>query len=345
MTPRWLSGYVTAFNGNSRRGKGDYLVAEADESDGSFLKLYPHVAIVTNVEDDHMDYYQSLENIQTAFKQFVSKVPEDGLVVLCTDDLFLRRMAREVKVPLLTYGTNEYADFTARNIEVNGGTTADIWYGDSCLGKLNLAVPGRHNLLNALAGIAVAFQLGLSFEQIANSLSNFKGVGRRFQTIGRGGGIWVVDDYAHHPTEIKATVNAAKDTDVQRIIAVFQPHRYTRTKQLYREFGQAFQQADLVILDDVYSAGEGPVEGVSSKLIYQELSHRQQAEMVSGKENIVSLLEKTVRPGDLILTLGAGDVWKVAEMIVERLGINGGQNECGSVSTIEIRSFRQVPAK
>ncbi|WP_366924820.1 UDP-N-acetylmuramate--L-alanine ligase [Metallumcola ferriviriculae] len=319
-----VGGYVTAFNGNSRRGKGDYLVAEADESDGSFLKLYPHVAIVTNVEDDHMDYYQSLENIQTAFKQFVSKVPEDGLVVLCTDDLFLRRMAREVKVPLLTYGTNEYADFTARNIEVNGGTTADIWYGDSCLGKLNLAVPGRHNLLNALAGIAVAFQLGLSFEQIANSLSNFKGVGRRFQTIGRGGGIWVVDDYAHHPTEIKATVNAAKDTDVQRIIAVFQPHRYTRTKQLYREFGQAFQQADLVILDDVYSAGEGPVEGVSSKLIYQELSHRQQAEMVSGKENIVSLLEKTVRPGDLILTLGAGDVWKVAEMIVERLGINGG---------------------
>ncbi len=319
-----VGGYLPVFGSHAKLGKGDYLVAEADESDGSFLKLHPHIAVVTNVEDDHMDYYGSLEKIKAAFLQFINQVSPGGFAVFCTDDTFLSGIHKDLEVPVVTYGIDSNADFTARNLTLNNGITADIWHGDTCLGRLSLSVPGKHNLLNALACTAVSYSLGLSFEQIAGALRQFQGVGRRFQTVGRGAGLRVVDDYAHHPTEIKATIKAAGETGARRIIVVFQPHRYTRTRHLYREFGKAFGGADLVILDEIYGAGEKPIAGVTSDLIYRELVKRQEAHLIAGKSAIVSFLEKCVQPGDLVLTLGAGDIWKVAEELVRRLELNGG---------------------
>lgn len=318
----YIGGYMATFGSNARLGHGDYFVAEADESDASFLKLYPHIAVVTNVENDHLDHYGSMGKIQMAFRQFVRQVPQEGLVVLCNDDPFLHQLKQDLRTPVVTYGIDTDADVTARNITTNSGGKADIWYKNSPLGTLKLSVPGKHNLLNALAAICVALELKLPFKEVAAALETYQGVNRRFQTIGRGKGIWVVDDYAHHPTEIRATIAAARNTGAQRIVIVFQPHRYTRTKQLYKEFSQAIQEADLVVLDEVYSAGEKPIPGVSSQLIYQEVTDKQKVRLIRGKEAIVDFLTKNVASGDLVLTLGAGNVWEVAELLVKRMGLN-----------------------
>jgi len=317
-----VGGELNDIGGNAKLGKGEYLVAEADESDGSFLKLGPQIVVVTNIENDHLDYYGSVENIVGAFEQFISHIPEHGMAVLCRDDASVRRIIDTLRKPYCTYGLDGPADYTARNIRWRPlGSTFEVLYRGEALGSLELSVPGIHNVKNALAAAAVGRLTGLSFAEIRSALASFRGVHRRFQLMGEVGGIRVFDDYAHHPTEIKATLNAAKLEAAERIVAIFQPHRYTRTKFLREEFGTAFGAADVLVITSIYSAGESPIEGVSAELIVE-------AARAAGQENltflpkldsIVPYLMKTVRPGDLVLTLGAGNIWTVAEALAAAL--------------------------
>ncbi len=238
-----IGGELDYLNGNAKLGQGEYLVAEADESDGSFLKLAPHIAVVTNIENDHMDYYGTMENILRAFSEFLGKLEaETGLAILCFDNADVRKLAAACERKMVSYAVDNDADITARDITIRGTTTVyRAFHQDKYLGSIELNVPGRHNVANSLAAVAVGMNVGLSFAQIAEGLALFRGVKRRFQTKGRVGGVWVVDDYAHHPTEISTTLQAARDTNPKRLICVFQPHRYTRTKFLREEFGGAFR--------------------------------------------------------------------------------------------------------
>lgn len=318
-----IGGELTDIGGNAKLGGGEYLVAEADESDGSFLKLDPLIEVITNIEDDHLDYYKSVENIVTAFRQFMAKVPEGGLAVVCFDDPKIRELLAEYNQPCQTYALDHpEADYTMQNIRLNGQITAgDVYCRGVFLGCLELSVPGRHNLLNALAVVAVGRFIGLSFEGIAAALKNFRGAGRRFQITGEVNGIKVVDDYAHHPSEIKATLKAAKQVKTGRVVGVFQPHRYTRTSILGERFGEAFNDADVIIISDIYSAGERPIEGVSAKTIVSAIEKHEGREVIylPTRQEIVDYLERTARPGDMILTMGAGDIWSAGVELVNRL--------------------------
>lgn len=319
-----IGGELNDIGGNAKLGEGEYLIAEADESDGSFLKLHPFITVVTNIEDDHLDYYGTKENIQKAFLNFIGLTDPQGFVVLCMDDPVLSRMlpglVDERKV--VTYGLNESADFSAANLQIAGGTTKfSVKRDGEELGVIQLSVPGKHNIQNALAAVAVGMNCGLTFEEISQSLRPFRGAHRRFQSIGEIGGIMIFDDYAHHPTEIKATLAAAKTMDARRIVAVFQPHRYTRTKLLAREFGSAFQDADVLFLSEIYSAGESPIPGVSARMILEEIQRAtgQPVCYVPDKNQIVGKLLETAREGDIILTLGAGNIWTVAYELYDTL--------------------------
>ncbi|MDI6906491.1 MAG: UDP-N-acetylmuramate--L-alanine ligase [Thermoanaerobacterales bacterium] len=309
---------------NARTGRGEYLVAEADESDGSFLLLNPEIIVVTNVENDHLDYYQTVENIERTFSAFIGRVPSHGLAVLCHDDPFLRRLALELRVPVLTYGTSPDADYVLAAPRVNGvGTWAEVYYGARHLGRLELLVPGMHNLKNALAATAVGLHLGLEFAEIAQVLASFHGVKRRFELIGEAQGVRIVDDYAHHPTEIAATLAAARHAvGGGRVIAVFQPHRYSRTLFLHEDFGRAFGAADLVFLNGIYGAGEAPIKGVSAAMIADAVGRHRDAvpPLYESREELVEKVAGVVRKGDLVLTMGAGDIWKAGVALLEKLG-------------------------
>ena len=311
-------------------GKGDYLVSEADESDGSFVTLKPSIAVVTNIEDDHLDHYGTVEKIREAFKTFLSNIKPDGTAVLCFDNEVVRGIATELDKNVISYGIDFPAEFTATNIRADvNGITFDVIrrikvggeIGKKFLGKIQLAIHGRHNVLNALATIAVALETGVSFEKIADGLKNFHGAKRRFQTKARIKDIWIVDDYGHHPTEIAATLKAAQEAKPERIICIFQPHRYTRTKLLLEEFGGAFADADFLILTDIYSAGEKPIQGVSGESIVNAVIEKtnQQVLYVPERKKIAEYLIDLVRPGDLIITMGAGDIYKTADDIIQLL--------------------------
>ncbi|MCL6639600.1 MAG: UDP-N-acetylmuramate--L-alanine ligase [Firmicutes bacterium] len=318
-----IGGELTDIGGNAKLGRGEYLVAEADESDGSFLKLDPFIEIITNIEDDHLDYYKSVENIVAAFRQFMARVPEDGLAVVCLDDPRLRELLADYRRPCLTYALEQPgADYTMQNIRLQKQVTAgDVYYRKGFLGRLELSVPGRHNLSNALAVVAAGRHIGLSFEGIAAALKDFKGAGRRFQLTGEVDGIRVFDDYAHHPSEIKATLKAARQLKTGRIVSVFQPHRYTRTFHLGERFGEAFGDADVVIISDIYSAGERPIEGVSARTIVSAIEKQEgrKAIYLPTKQEVVDYLVRTANPGDMILTMGAGDIWQAGVELVNRL--------------------------
>jgi UDP-N-acetylmuramate--alanine ligase len=318
-----IGGELDYLNGNAKLGNGEYLVAEADESDGSFLKLTPHIAVVTNIENDHMDYYGTMENILGVFTEFLHKLDaESGLAVLCFDNDYIRDIAANLDRKYVSYAVDRDADYTARDIVVRGMTTNyKIYYRDELLGSVEINVPGRHNVANSLAAVAVGLQAGLSIEQVAEGLSVFRGVKRRFQTKGRVDGVWVVDDYAHHPTEILTTLQAARDTAPKRLICVFQPHRYTRTKFLRREFGGAFIKADIVVLTDVYAAGEQPIPGISGEVIKEEVEAQtgRSVTYIPDKANIARYLAEIVEPGDLVMTMGAGNIYLSGEELVERL--------------------------
>lgn len=321
--PTIIIGGETSDFGNAKAGGGDYLVAEADESDGSFSLLEPSIVVVTNVEDDHLDHYQTVEAIQKAFRGFIAKTPRDGVAVLCHEDLFLRRLVSEIPVPVITYGYTPEADYSVSNFSLNCAVSgADVYWRRECLGRLELVVPGRHNLLNALAVVAVGRHLGLEFPEIAGVLRHFRGVKRRFEVVGEIKGVRIVDDYAHHPTEIKATLEAARQTRPGRLIAVFQPHRYTRTKYLYEEFGKAFSNADQILLNKIYSAGEKPINGVTVQLILDEIKKNHDVEplMFDDQELLVSHLAANVQEGDLVITLGAGDIWRSGQALFRTLG-------------------------
>lgn len=317
-----IGGYVPALGSNARLGNSDFFVAEADESDGSFLWLHPEIAVATNIEDDHLDYYGSLGSIVKAFEEFLLRVKPTGKAVLCLEDTSLRALAPKVRGTLITYGFCEDAHYRARDIELKGlGSRSKIYCHGEYLGELELKVPGKHNILNALAAIAVAHQLELPWTVIQEALSSFRGVERRFQILQDAGDIWVVDDYAHHPTEIRATLAAARQVGAKRIVAVFQPHRYTRTFYLHRELGRALQEADVVVINDIYAAGEKPLPGVHARLIVQaleEIGHPAVYYIPSG-EDTLGFLRENIRPGDLVFTLGAGDVCQVGKELARYL--------------------------
>jgi len=318
-----IGGELTDIGGNAKLGLGEYMVAEADESDGSFLKLDPLVEIITNIDDDHLDHYKSVENILAAFREFLAKVPENGLAVVCLDDPRLRAMLDGYSRPFETYALDEPgADYTMKNMQLDDHTTAgDVYCRGLKLGTLRLKIPGRHNLSNALAVVAAGRFIGLSFNQIAGVLETFSGAGRRFQLTGEVNGIKVIDDYAHHPTEIKATLKAAAQLKTGRVISVFQPHRYTRTSILGERFGDAFKDADLIIISELYSAGEPPIAGISAETIISAIENQDGRKVIylATRREIVDFLVRTACPGDMIITMGAGDIWAAGVELVARL--------------------------
>ncbi len=318
-----IGGEVTSLGGNARSGSGRFVVAEADESDGSFLKFYPLYAIVTNIENDHMDHYGSEENIYAAFKQFVGSIRQGGAAVLCMDNAKLCRLAAETGTRVISYGIdNEAADYVAKDVCYHtGGTDYRVYKNGSLFAEVQLIVPGRHNVLNSLGALACAVEMGIKTDSILKALKNFTGAHRRFETKGRADGVWVVDDYAHHPTEISVTLNAARQTKPERLICVFQPHRYTRTQLLFDEFCTCFKGCDKLILTDIYAASEDPIEGVNSKALAEGIKKALGIDVsyIPAKDEIEHYLAENARPGDLIMTIGAGDVYKIGEALVTDL--------------------------
>ncbi len=318
-----IGGDIDYLNGNAKLGGGEWLVAEADESDGSFLSLNPEVAVVTNIENDHMDHYGTMDKILDAFTAFLGKLPADkGLAVLCFDNHHIRDLAPRCGRQYISYALDGDAEYTAADLETRGTTTSYlVRRRGQPLGRIQINVPGRHNVANSLAAVVVGLHAGLPFEKVAAGLGQFQGVKRRFQTKGRVDGVWIVDDYAHHPTEIAATLQAARDVDPKRLICVFQPHRYTRTKFLRQEFGAAFTGADLLVLTDIYSAGEAPIPGISGETIKEEVERQtgKPVTYIADNANIARYLSEIVERGDLVITMGAGNIYLVGEELVDRL--------------------------
>ncbi|MFQ5848574.1 MAG: UDP-N-acetylmuramate--L-alanine ligase [Candidatus Methylomirabilales bacterium] len=317
-----IGGRLRGLETSAKLGRGDFLVAEADESDGSFLKLTPTVAVVTTIDAEHLDYYRDLAHIQETFLQFINKVPFYGSAVLCLDQENIQTLLPSVEKRFITYGLRTQADITAREIMLQGmGSEFVVVARQEMLGKFRLRVPGVHNVSNALAAIAVGLDLDIGLEVIREALEEFAGVDRRFQVKGEARGVLVVDDYGHHPVEIRATLNAAKDGFGRRVVVAFQPHRYTRTHHLLREFFTAFYQADVLVVTEVYPAGEPAIPGVSGRQIAEgaiEHGHRG-VTFVPDKEAIPDVLLPLLQPGDLVMTMGAGDIWQVGEDILRRL--------------------------
>ncbi|MBK8575812.1 MAG: UDP-N-acetylmuramate--L-alanine ligase [Elusimicrobia bacterium] len=305
----------------ARVGRGDYLVAEADESDGSFLKLAPTVAVITNIDDDHLDYWGTLANLVAGFEQFANKVPFYGRVIVGVDDEGARKILEKIRRPLITYGLAPDADIQARDIRPGSDTTVfSVHRNGSSLGEIRWSAAGRHNVINSLAAVAVGLELDIPFAKIAEALASFQGVGRRLEFKGERGGIAVMDDYGHHPTEIKATLQALREKfPNRRVVVVFQPHRYSRTRILAEEFAASFSRADVVGLLDIYAASEAPVSGVTSDWLAERI--RAQGTSVTRLPAVggPALLQRMVKSGDVVLTLGAGDVWKWGETLLVSL--------------------------
>jgi len=317
-----IGGRLDALGSNAKLGRGDFLVAEADESDGSFLKLSPAIAVVTTIDAEHLDYYRDLAHIQDAFVEFINKVPFYGLAVLCLDQENIQAVLPRVEKRFVTYGLRAQADLQARSLEFAGMRSSfeAAWKGGP-LGRVELRVPGLHNVYNALAAMAVGLDLELDFATIRDGLEEFMGVDRRFQIRGEVGGITVVDDYGHHPAEIQATLEAAKRGFERRLVVVFQPHRYSRTQALLEQFSTAFYQADVLFVTEIYPAGERPIPGVSGRQIAEgvaEHGHRH-VSFVPDRETLPAAVLAAVQPGDMIITLGAGDIWRVGQEMVRQL--------------------------
>ncbi len=323
-----VGGRVLSLGANARLGQGEYLVAEADESDGSFLKLTPAIAVVTTVDAEHLDYYPSIEAIRDTFLQFVNKVPFYGAVVLCLDQPNIQLMIPRVEKRLITYGLEPGADLVARRVALEGLASGfEVVHRNAPLGECRLRVPGTHNVLNSLAAIAVGLDLDIPFTTIAKALAAFSGVQRRFQVRGEARGVLVVDDYGHHPAEIRATLAAAKAAFDRRLITVFQPHRYTRTFHLRQEFLTAFYQTDVLIVMDIYPAGEAPIPGVDARDLADGIAahgHREVIYLDNDRSAILDYLCENLRARDLVLTLGAGDVGQLGAELLARLSSREG---------------------
>ncbi|HAM36251.1 MAG TPA: UDP-N-acetylmuramate--L-alanine ligase [Elusimicrobia bacterium] len=316
-----VGGQIKNIAANARLGLGDYMVAEADESDGSFVHLAPLVAVVTNIDNDHLDFHKNMDNLREAFRQHLARLPFYGAAVLCADDPALAGMARELRVPVIGYGLRRRADWQARGVRMGrDGSLYEAWHKGRRLAEVRLRVPGRHNVLNSLAALAVGRFLGFPLAGLVRGLAAFRGVGRRLDRLGAASGIEFVDDYGHHPTEVRAAVDAVaalwRAGRGRRQIVIFQPHRYTRTRLLARDFGKAFKRADFVYVMDIYPAGEAPIQGVSSRLILDSL--RREGVACAAFAGSLEALRR-LRRGDVVLTLGAGDVWKTGVDLLRRL--------------------------
>lgn len=316
-----VGGRVNTLGSNARLGRGDFMVVEADESDKSFLKLSPTIAVVTNIDLEHLDFYSGIEEIRDHFVQFVNKVPFYGSVIICLDDANIQMIIPQITRRVITYGMRAHAEIAASDVQIereNFGSSFTVRRRGEELGRIKLNVPGEHNVCNALAAVAVALDLEVDFAKIAEGLEAFTGAGRRFEIKGQvpadSKGILVVDDYGHHPTEIRATLAAAK-TSGRRLVVLFQPHRYSRTAALRDEFARSFYDAEVVLLADIYAASEDPIPGVTAQALAEDIEkfgHRN-VRYVGSVESGAQVLLDVAQPGDLVLTLGAGNVWRAGE--------------------------------
>lgn len=318
-----VGGKLSGLGGtNARLGHGEFIVVEADEFDRSFLSITPTIAVLTTLETDHLDCYRDLEDIKGAFIQFASKVPFYGFVVLCLDEpALLDIMPQLSKKKIITYGLNPQADIQAVDIRHRDNTsTYTLVRDDRDLGQITLQVPGKHNIQNSLAAIAVALELGVPFDRIKAGIERFSGVYRRWEKKGEVDGITVYDDYAHHPTECRATLSGAKSGWRRRVVCVFQPHLYTRTRDFYEEFGKSFLLSDVLVVTDVYPAREEPIQGVTGELIVDAAKRFGHKDVlyVPDKKQVPLTLRKIVRKGDIVITMGAGDIWKFGEEFLKQ---------------------------
>ncbi len=318
-----IGGKLKSIGSNALLGEGDFIVAEADESDGSFLKISPTIAVVTNIDREHLDFFKDLDDIKEVFLNFIDKIPFYGLAVLCLDNEPIQDLIPKIQKRFTTYGMSNQADFQAKEVIFEGlKSKYRAYYMGKQLGEINLNLPGIHNVYNSLASIAVGTELNIPFDVIKSALQTAEGVQRRLEIKGEKKGVTVVDDYGHHPTEIKVTLQAVRESwSERRTVVVFQPHRYTRAHALFDDFTRAFYQSDLLIVLPIYAAGEEKIKGVDGHALYEGIRSHGHRDVVylQDFETAVSYLKEILLPGDILITLGAGDVWKVGEMVLDEL--------------------------
>ena len=318
-----IGGRLNAWGTNAKMGKGDFMVAEADESDGTFLLLPPTIAVVTNIDLEHLDYYRDLDHIRNTFLEFIGKVPFYGQAVLCLEDQNIQTILPKISKRFVTYGFSSQADFQAREIRMNGFSSSyrAFHHGEE-LGEVEIRIPGRHNILNSLAAVAVARELELDWEGVQAGLRDMTGVQRRFQVKGEANGVLVMDDYGHHPTEIRAVLETLSDCfpDRRRIVA-FQPHRYTRTQALLDQFARSFYHSDVLFMTEIYAASEPSIPGITGSLMMQRIAEHGHRDIVfcPTLEEMAERLAAMVKPGDMVVTLGAGSIWQVGEWLLKKL--------------------------
>ena len=322
-----VGGVVDTLGSNAKLGYSEWFVTEADESDRSFLMLYPTIAVVTNIDKEHMESYKGMDDVVQCFTDFVNKIPFYGAAIICLDDPNVQLIIPNIRRRRVTYGLTAQADISAHDIRYNDtfGSTFVVWKGAEPLGEIDLPVPGKHNVYNALAATAVALELDVPFDKIAEAFKTFKNANRRFQFKGEVNDIYVVDDYGHHPTEILATLSAAKNgSGGRRTVVVFQPHRYTRTQELMDEFALAFNNADVLYVLDIYAASETPIEGITAEVLTENIRRfgHKNATYIGDIDTAAEKVTKELQPGDLVITLGAGSITRLSEEILEELKRN-----------------------
>lgn len=319
-----IGGKVNSLGTNAKLGEGEFLVAEADESDGSFLKLSPVVEVITNIDLEHLDHYKDIDEIKAAFLEFVDKIPFYGAAIICLDDPYVTDLLPDIKKRVITYGVASQADIHARQVVFNGFQSCfEVCAGDKVLGEITIKVPGVHNVQNALAAVVVGLELEIPFATIAEAMGKFSGVQRRLQVKGEIGSITVLDDYGHHPTEIRATLGAIRSAwPKRRLVVLFQPHRYSRTQALYKDFCIAFHDADLLMLAEIYPASEKPIEGVTSEWLLEGIRQygQRHVQLVTDFNEMAAAVKDVIKEGDVVVTLGAGNICRVGEQLVEILG-------------------------
>lgn len=319
-----VGGVVETLGSNARLGSSEWFVTEADESDRSFLMLYPTIAVVTNIDKEHMESYKGMDDVVQCFTDFVNKVPFFGAAIICLDDPNVQLLIPNIKRRRVTYGMTAQADVSGHDIRYNEGfgSTFTVWKGDAVLGEINLPVPGKHNVYNALAATAVALEMDVPFEKIAEAFATFKNANRRFQFKGEANGITVVDDYGHHPTEVVATLSAAKNSSGgKRTVVVFQPHRYSRTQELMDEFVVSFNNADVLFILDIYPASEAPIPGITAEVLTENIKKygHKNVSYIGDIETATEKVCAALQPGDLVITLGAGTVTRLSDEILEEV--------------------------
>ena len=316
-----IGGRVNSFRANARLGKGDFMVAEADESDGSFLKLSPSVVVITSIDREHMDFYHDFSRMKEAYLAFTGKISFYGAAICCIDHPVVCELIPKIRKRVIPYGFSEGAYVSAKNESFDGPTSSyDLWIGGEKKGRVKLNLPGRHNILNSLAAVAVAMELNIPLPKVMKAFRGFKGIQRRCEVLLKNSSITVIDDYGHHPEEIRATLKAVRGAYAGRLVTLFQPHRFTRTKDLFKDFPAAFDVTDVLLMTDIYPAGETPIPRVNSRALAKTISKKGKKTVYLPKnKKIVDEVIKILQPGDVLLTLGAGDVTKIGHEIARRL--------------------------